>query len=390
MHAKLSPSSAHRWLACPGSVALSATLPPQGDVSSEHADEGTAAHELASMALRDGNDAKAYIGYILLVKNEDGSVRARFTVDAEMAGFVQVYLDTVRDAIDTKAGDMLLVEQAVGGEAQTRGTADAIVLKFKAKTLAVFDLKYGRGHVVEAGDNPQLSLYGYHALEDTAMLGEFDFVDMAIVQPRCDHTSHAVDPDGKPLSAAFLREWYTSTVEPCVALIQDNLHAEILHPSDDACRWCPAKAICPALRDQAMNAALVDFADVPDLTERGLAGALDKLAIVKAWVESIETAARATLEAGLPIPGWCLVEGRQGNRKWKDEAAVEALLKAMRLKQDEMYKSRLISPTEAEKMLSTKRYASLAENIERGPPSMKIVRGDGTDNKALKDFGVVS
>ena len=43
-HARLSPSSSHRWMACPGSVRMEEGLP---DPPSKHATEGSAAHLLA-------------------------------------------------------------------------------------------------------------------------------------------------------------------------------------------------------------------------------------------------------------------------------------------------------------------------------------------------------
>ena len=45
-HALLSPSSSHRWLKCPASVALSKDMP---DETSEYAEEGTKAHRLAEL-----------------------------------------------------------------------------------------------------------------------------------------------------------------------------------------------------------------------------------------------------------------------------------------------------------------------------------------------------
>ncbi len=65
-HSRLSPSSAHRWMACAGSVLLESRVP---DSSSSFADEGTAAHELASLCLTSGKDATAYLGRIISVKD---------------------------------------------------------------------------------------------------------------------------------------------------------------------------------------------------------------------------------------------------------------------------------------------------------------------------------
>jgi hypothetical protein len=53
------------------------------------------------------------------------------------------------------------------------------------------------------------------------------------------------------------------------------------------------------------------------------------------------------------VDGWKLVEGRKGNRAWADEGAAEEMLKkSFRLRDDDMYTKKLISPTAAEKLLA--------------------------------------
>ena len=61
-HAKLSPSSAHRWLRCPASIEACRDIK---DTSSIHAEEGTAAHELAETVLRNpSTNAAHYLGNV--------------------------------------------------------------------------------------------------------------------------------------------------------------------------------------------------------------------------------------------------------------------------------------------------------------------------------------
>jgi acetyl-CoA carboxylase alpha subunit len=44
------------------------------------------------------------------------------------------------------------------------------------------------------------------------------------------------------------------------------------------------------------------------------------------------------------------VQGRKGARQWADAKAAEDVLKAMRVKAEDMYEMKLISPTTAEKL----------------------------------------
>jgi hypothetical protein len=55
---------------------------------------------------------------------------------------------------------------------------------------------------------------------------------------------------------------------------------------------------------------------------------------------------------GNVVPGVKLVQGRRGARQWLSTEEAEALLKSMRLKQEQMYNFKLISPTQADKLLA--------------------------------------
>ena len=96
LHARLSPSSAQRWINCPGSIREIEKAPPAPD--SFAAREGTAAHELAEVCLKRNQNADEFIGAFF---ND-------FEVDEEMADAVQLYLDTVREYDgDPEVGDFI-------------------------------------------------------------------------------------------------------------------------------------------------------------------------------------------------------------------------------------------------------------------------------------------
>lgn len=350
-HSHLGASSSERWMACPGSIKLSHGIERQ---SSSYAAEGSAAHQLADLALTnpDADMPKAI--------TIDGMT---FDVDDEMIEAVQVYIDAIKER--TAPGDE--VESEVKFHLKDLhkdlfGTADCTIYSPKTKKLVVIDFKYGKGVPVEAEGNPQLLYYGYGAATRKANRGVGE-VEIVVVQPRCPH------PQGP------VRSWHTDVVQlldhsqdlvDAVKRTEDpkaELHA------GDWCKFCPAAAICPERRQSVLDTIKADFSDdgtlhLPEPTRLDVETRRKVFAIreeIKDWLKRLDEFEHHEAEAGRCLPGWKLVNKR-ATRKWIGDRETVALTLETKwdLPRDElMTEPELKSPAQVEKLLPAKKRAEL-------------------------------
>jgi hypothetical protein len=342
-HSKIGASSAHRWFNCPASVRMSEGVP---NTTSVYAAEGTAAHQLGEECLLAGTDAETRIGDSIKVKGTD----FEFEVTEEMAEAVQLYLDTVR--AEMQPHTKLEIEKGFHLHwihPDAYGTNDACVSEPFGK-LTVFDYKHGAGIAVDAEDNEQLMYYGVGA----AKSGDFAEVEFVIVQPRASHRDGPVRR--WTIKIDQLAEWEKKLKAAIERVFAPNAELK----TGDHCRFCPAAALCPALKDKAFETAKMVFAPVnvkeppvlpapAFLSEADLKIVLDSAPIIEAWLKAVESYVFDRAMEGKKFEGYKLVNKRS-SRKFADAEEVEKALKPVF--GDKIYsKPELLSVAQMEKAL---------------------------------------
>ena len=352
-HAKLSPSSAHRWTRCPGSVREEAKYP---DNAGPAALDGTRTHALLEMCLVTGMDPELMVG--MTTSDDEGS----YTIDADRAKRVKVAVDHVRDLGGEVTTERRVDPSRLVGRDDLGGTVDVTVIV--GDTAHIIDYKDGVTPV-EAVENEQLIAYalGHLAQYNLPINGDYPVKRMVltIVQPK-------LALKGLPP----ITSWELS-VESLLSRIGDLVVKAAatdapdapLVPGEKQCRFCKAKGGCAAVNTHVMDAVgmfksidIVQQAAVTEPTEMSndkLREIIEAAPLLRQLLEASEAEALRRMQMGQTIPGLKVVNGR-GSRAWahpEDEMVTK--LKKIGIPAGALYVTKLISPAQAEKLTWEKR-----------------------------------
>ena len=351
-HALLSASSAHRWLNCPPSAVAAEAYENEG---TEYTREGTLAHEVAE-CVASGREAAGNIE-----TNEDTGATV------EMVECAKGYRDYIQE--QTKSHDaVVLLEQRPDISPWVPdgfGTADCIILQ--GDTMDVIDYKYGQGVAVDAEDNPQMKLYGLGALNDYGLAYDVEKVRMHIYQPRINNVSVA------EITVDKLLAWGDKEVKP---IAQKAAKGKGSYSAGSWCKFCPHAGRCRTLTKTCTEYVETHSlrVAVPVLAPHEVAEVLAMEPLVTLWLKRVKAQALTTLLDGGEVPGYKVVEGKLGNRKWTDELQVAKVLEGAGYSAGEYTETKLLSPAGLDKSIGKKKVVELLDSfIDRSPGAPTIV-----------------
>lgn len=417
-HALLSPSGSKKWLGCSASLLCEKDIPNE---SGQAAINGTAMHAVSEDLLNrhikgETTVTAAHYKGVYVLNEGKGPIKAvagkppagAVLINDEFVTMVERYTDYALGIISSAeyvkiemraeltkllhpgyTADFIDERTGETGEAavKTFGTADLVAVIPRTDgsfMLLVGDLKTGR-HAVDAKGNKQLMLYALAILAKLRRLYDITLVRLAIFQPYFGGPSEwDTTPEGLDIFRKFASKRAIEALDVYYGG-KKNLKAGHFRPSADACQWCRFNEKCNARTKAAIQTGGTTATDADlgddshEMTPEELKAAYEKLPELRQHIATIEKAMHAALLSGVAVPGYKLVTGNEGNRKWSDAAKVTEMLEGARIKRDMMFKESLISPTDAEKVFKTEKpriWRRLEKLIERAPGKPTIAAAD--------------
>lgn len=296
-------STADRVINCPGSVALTAQMPPQ--VESSYMREGTMLHELISQ-----------------IVFEEPETRKSAIDKADLTDAQREKIETALRLFDTEVDPEFYLTGATEAkvafpwDTSVFGTADVIGKRREpdAHRAIVLDWKFGDGVMVDAKENQQLLFYAAAAwASDHWAFKDIRYLELVIIQP------------------PFIRSWTTDIDR--LEKFNDEL-AMAVHRAQqpdapvatgDHCRFCPAKPICPQMTGAVERAVRQK---VLEITPERMGAMMTLAQSAEDWASDVRKLVQQTLKSNVAVPGWKLVP-TQARRQWVNEADALAALQAL-------------------------------------------------------------
>lgn len=387
-HALLGPSSAHRWLSCPGSMCLGKQFE---DMTSTYAEEGTLAHSIAELRAR-----KRYTTDLRPSEYEQqlAELQAHPLYDAEMMECTDEYLELIDSIIPEHKEPKILLEErldyshiAEGGF----GTGDCVIVS--EERIDVIDYKHGKGVRVEVKDNPQLKLYGLAAMGLWAKQGTYTdkVVGAHVCQPRNGGSSSIL------YTAKDIAVWGVDVVKPaalkaqeCYESYPDDLTDDMLCAGEH-CRFCKAKAICKT-RGKSVAVETYGMKESHTYSDEELQAILSRAKQYTDWVADVQEHCLKRALSGKPVPGFKVVNGRS-QRVFKNEERAFRMMQLHGYPIDRFYVKKPLTVAQTERLVGKKVFSSISEMLVETKPGNPTLVPESDARQAITGaevFGLLS
>ena len=376
VHALLSASSSKQWLHCTPSARLQEQFPNE---SSVYAAEGTFAHEVCEYKVRKYLKER--------VKRPQSEEYYTEEIDQITDVYAEFVIGIIEEMKRNGCEPLVMVEEKVNYShiaPSGFGTADMLIIGKDENgkgVLHIADFKTGQGVFVDADHNSQMMLYALGGLAAYGYIYDIEIVRMSIIQPRLENISTF------ECSRSELEDWGES-IRDTARLAYEGKGEQM---PGEWCRFCRAKPVCKACKDEALSLCREEFLDLDDgaLSEKAdassevdgsepvfknpglipiseLAQLLPTLNRISSWIEAVFAFINSeAINHGVPIPGYKVVEGRSKRVFTDTNAVVDA---AVANGYTDLYKKQLITLTEFEKMMGKKKFAELLGKYVTKPP----------------------